>query len=51
MQAAEDVMVAGGISNLALTGLQEGDVVPRDGERISLTVRRVLKTRRSLLRT
>ena len=40
----------GGIANLEWTGLQPGDIVERKGERISLTVRRILKTRKNILR-
>ncbi len=43
-------MLGEDICNLKATGLQLGDVVERQGERVSLTVRRVLKTRKNLLR-
>jgi hypothetical protein len=48
-QAEEDFM-GESIVNLGATGLQLGDLVERKGERVSLTVRRVLKTRKNLVR-
>ena len=38
-----------GVANLEWTGLQPGDIVERKGERISWTVRRILKTRKNIL--
>ena len=50
MQVTEDVM-HDGIANLEMTGLQAGDRIVRQGERLSLTVRRVLRTRKILFKT
>ena len=49
LQAKEDLL-GGDIVNLEATGMQQGDIVERQGDRVSLTVRRVLKTRKNLFR-
>lgn len=50
IDTAEEDFMGESIVNLGATGLQLGDLVERKGERVSLTVRRVLKTRKNLVR-
>ncbi|PNH04054.1 putative alpha-ketoglutarate-dependent dioxygenase ABH6 [Tetrabaena socialis] len=46
----QEEVLDGSVANLALCGAEEGAVLPRGGERISLTVRRVARVLPSLLR-
>jgi hypothetical protein len=42
LQVEEDVLDST-VENVEATGLQPGDMLPRSGERVSLTVRRVTR--------
>jgi len=50
IESAKEDLLGEDIVNIWATGLQPGDAVERQGERVSLTVRRVLRTRKNLVR-
>lgn len=50
IDAAEVEQLDDTLMNTQATGLKPGDALPRAGERISLTARRVLKVKKNLLK-